>query len=151
MKKRNFSVLWIFIFGFLIGIAFYNTIYMSKIESLINENEYLSAQLEDHRVKLKKLEESNQKKETPVLNQISPIMLNKNEEFLPKNEIDQYIKVLLKNQIGKELNQIDVDLIYNGLNRRFLKFKDGEYQLEIRSIIVTDTMYIYYLVQKTNP
>ena len=82
MKKRNFSVLWIFIFGFLIGIAFYNTIYMSKIESLINENEYLSAQLEDHRVKLKIEEQS--KKETPVLNQISPIMLNKNEEFFRK-------------------------------------------------------------------
>lgn len=149
MKKNNFSTLWLFAFGFLIGIVVYNTLYMSKIETLINEKEYLSAQLEDYRIKFKKLEESKQKEEIPVLNQISPVMLNNNEEFLPKNEIDQYIKVLLKNQIGKELNKIDVDLIYNGLNRRFLKFKDGEYQLQIRSIIVTDTMYIYYLVEKT--
>lgn len=150
MKKNNFSTLWLFAFGFLIGIVVYNTLYMSKIETLINEKEYLSAQLEDYRIKFKKLEESKQKEEIPVLNQISPVMLNNNEEFLPKNEIDQYIKVLLKNQIGKELNKIDVDLIYNGLNRRFLKFKDGEYQLQIRSIIVTDTMYIYYLVEKTS-
>ncbi|NLM13825.1 MAG: hypothetical protein GX209_08800 [Epulopiscium sp.] len=150
MKKNNFSTLWLFAFGFLIGIVVYNTLYMSKIETLINEKEYLSAQLEDYRIKFKKLEESKQKEEIPVLNQISPVMLNNNEEFLPKNEIDQYIKVLLKNQIGKELNKIDVDLIYNGLNRRFLKFKDGEYQLQIRSIIVTDTMYIYYLAEKTS-
>lgn len=150
MKKINFSGFWIFVFGFFIGITSYNTMYMYKIENLINENEHLTAQLEDYIVKLKKLEESSQKKEIPVLNQISPIMLNKQEELLPKNEIDQYIKVLLKNQIGKELSKIDVDLIYNALNRRFLKFQDEEYQLEIRSIIVTDTMYIYYRVEKSN-
>lgn len=148
MKKVNFSVLWIFTFGFFIGITTYNTIYMYKLENLIKENEYISAQLEDSIIKLKKIETANQEKKIPILNHISPIILNKNEDILPKNEIDLYIKVLLKNQIGKDLNKIDVDLIYNGLNRRILKFESGEYQLEIKTILLTDTMYIYYLITK---
>lgn len=148
MKKINLSAFWIFIFGFIVGITSYNTIYMNKIDRLIKENEYLFAQLKDSLTKLEKIEAANQKKETPILKHISPIIQNNDAILLPKDEIDQYIKVLLNNQLGKELNKIDAELIYSGLNRRILKFKDGEYQLEIKSIILTDTMYIYYSVEK---
>ncbi|WP_058485076.1 hypothetical protein [Defluviitalea phaphyphila] len=149
MKKLRLSSFYLFLFGFIIGVIFYNTLYMYKMENLIKENEILSADLEENLIKLKKLETLTQKKETLSLNNILPIFLNEEEEnIIPQDEIEQYIKILLNNQIGKELTAIDVDLIYNGLNNRILKFKDGEYQLEIKSIILTDTMYIKYNVKK---
>ena len=65
-----------------------------------------------------------------------PININKTDSIIPKNDIDQYIKVLLNNQIGKEVKNIDINLIYNALNNRILKYQDGNYQLKIKSILL---------------
>lgn len=42
-------------------------------------------------------------KEKLILKDIVPVNTNKDEPVIPKNEIDQYIKLLLNNQIGKEV------------------------------------------------
>ncbi|NLK20487.1 MAG: hypothetical protein GX308_00040 [Epulopiscium sp.] len=149
MRTIRFSALWIFIFGFVMGTTSYNTLYMHKLDEIIKENEYLSAKLEDSLTKLEKLKTIPKEKETPILNEIYPIIQNNDVHLFPKNEINQYIKILLSNQLGKELNKIDINLIYNALNRRILKYEDGEYKLEIKAIVLTDTMYIYYTIEKT--
>ena len=121
---------------------------MHELEKLINENEILSARLADNLIKINKLENTNSKKEKVILNEILPININKTDSIIPKNDIDQYIKVLLNNQIGKEVKNIDINLIYNALNNRILKYQDGNYQLKIKSILSTEIMYIYYSVEK---
>ncbi|NLJ88335.1 MAG: hypothetical protein GX327_06065 [Epulopiscium sp.] len=147
MKKR-LSIIWIFILGFIVGMMTNNLIYMHELEKLINENEILSARLADNLIKINKLENTNSKKEKVILNEILPININKTDSIIPKNDIDQYIKVLLNNQIGKEVKNIDINLIYNALNNRILKYQDGNYQLKIKSILSTEIMYIYYSVEK---
>jgi len=147
MKKR-LSIIWIFILGFIVGMMTNNLIYMHELEKLINENEILSARLADNLIKINKLENTNSKKEKVILNEILPININKTDSIIPKNYIDQYIKVLLNNQIGKEVKNIDINLIYNALNNRILKYQDGNYQLKIKSILSTEIMYIYYSIEK---
>jgi len=147
MKKR-LSIIWIFILGFIVGMMTNNLIYMHELEKLINENEILSARLADNLIKINKLENTNSKKEKVILNEILPININKTDSIIPKNDIDQYIKVLLNNQIGKEVKNIDINLIYNALNNRILKYQDGNYQLKIKSILSTEIMYIYYSIEK---
>lgn len=146
--KNKISIIWIFILGFIIGMMVNNMLYMYRLETLMDENEKISIKLEESIAKLNQLEKNNHKIEKPILNEIFPIHLNNDEMIIPINDIEQYIKVLLNNQIGKELNKIDINLIYNALNNRILKYDDGNYQLKIKTILSSDIMYIYYSVEK---
>ncbi|NLM47650.1 MAG: hypothetical protein GX198_02415 [Epulopiscium sp.] len=147
MKKTS-SILWIFILGFIGGMMSNHMLYMHELEKSLNENEILSTKLADSLIKLNQLENNDFKKEKLILKDIVPVNTNKDEPVIPKNEIEQYIKLLLNNQIGKEVKNIDIHLIYNALNNRILKYQDGNYQLKIRAILVSEMMHIYYSVEK---
>jgi hypothetical protein len=148
MKTFKHIHIGLFVLGYLLGIISFNILYMQQMEKIMKTNEQLISELKVKKIKLENLQQTQQKNQTPIIDDIVLILENKAPEIIPKSEIEQYIKILLNHLIGKPLNTIDGQLIYKSLNKRIFRFEDGQYQLEIRCIIVAETVYIYYTACK---
>lgn len=143
-KKRYFTFFSLGLFiGIIMGVVIINFFISYKIDAYIKEIQHLNTIIEEDNVKLKKLKESNN-------NKLLVKSINVNIEFKDKEQEDEIVKIDLEKHIkqkfngliGKEVDKIDGDILYEAVDKRIMKLYGREYQLRVTSIIISQEIMI---------
>lgn len=129
------------ILGILIGSVAINVLVSYRIDQYHEEIRYLKNTIEDKDVKLKKLEESINKTRL-ILKDINIILVYDGDE-IDKMTIEKTIREKYTNLLGKEVEDIDIDMVGEVVDKRIMKIDNKEYQLSVTKIILTDILRIW--------
>ena len=97
--------------------------------------------IEEKNIKLKKLEESINNRKY-VLKSID-VIVNTNGDELDKTDIEKAIKEKYTVLIGKEVKNIDMELIPSIIDKRRFVINDREYRIRVDRVLLTEIMKIW--------
>jgi hypothetical protein len=137
--KRYHSIIASFILGAIIGITIFNGIFASRLDLLYQINESQSAEIMDKTNKLEKLESSLNKYQYLVVTDIK-VELDFRGSDLELIALEKYAKDLLKDQLGKRIQDVDVDMIFQVFNERIVSINEENYILYVRTVILSDVL-----------
>ncbi|SNS45126.1 hypothetical protein SAMN05446037_101084 [Anaerovirgula multivorans] len=140
MKKWS-RLIAIFSIGFLMGLAAMNLLHMHTLDRLYRIQNQLTNQLLDREIKLERLNESLQSEKTTFVKDLSI-----NVEFegspLVKDEIEKVVHFYLADLVGKELWQVDGEMIYKILDDRMVDVENRQARLQVKYIVITEKISI---------
>lgn len=158
VKKKNVILIFCYISGLItgiiIGMAALSLIVSYRIDSYYHKNLALEDELQDKISQLEKLENSIETQTPPsaILKDIEiNLIFNENEgDEIDKVAIDKTIMEKYSPLVGKEVKNIDADILAEVVDKRILKIDDREYKLYVNKIILTETLKIWIKVEVTN-
>jgi phosphoenolpyruvate synthase/pyruvate phosphate dikinase len=109
---------------------------------------YLDKTIEEKNDKLEKLENSINNSNF-ILKDIIIILTSEVEEInqIDNFEIEKAIKEKYKSLLGKEVKNLDVDLLDQVIDKRILKFDTGEYKLKVNKLVLTDILKLWVAIE----
>ena len=152
MKGYAMNLIFTFIVGLLCGVLLGSVIIMMLVSYRMDECyekiAYLDKTIEEKDNKLDKLEKSINNSEL-VLKDIEIILNWKMEHVnqIDSIEIEKAIKEKYNLLLGKEVKSIDIELLEQIIDKRILKFDDGEYKLKVAKIVLTDILKLWVEVE----
>lgn len=157
VKKKNVILIFCYtsglITGFVIGMAVLSLIVSYRMDSYYHKNIALEDELQDKIAQLEKLENSIKTQTPPstILKNIEiNLIFNENEgDEIDKVAIDKTIMEKYSPLVGKEVENIDPDILAEVADKRILKIEDREYKLSVNKIILTETLKIWIKVEVT--
>lgn len=154
LKKAGFQFVFCFIVGILVGILIGASLVSMLVSYRLDESYErivnLENDIEDKNAKLQKLEESINTMNL-VLEDIE-VFLEFREE---KDEIDELEKLEIKEAIeekygtllGKEVKNIDADILSEVVDQRIFKIGDKEYKLKGTKLVLSEVLKIWVEVK----
>lgn len=142
-----FTRLVLFAAGFLLGMAVANAVTCHRIDNLTSIQKKLELDLEEAYIKLEKLEKSNQKALNPVIKDIQIEMVAPERDFNTSNA-EEYINELLRDQMGREIDEVDIELLYQVLNDRIAEFEGQRYKFRVQYILLSQTLRVKVIMQE---
>ncbi|MBS4537441.1 hypothetical protein GOQ27_03145 [Clostridium sp. D2Q-11] len=137
------------IMGMIIGMIIGSltvTIFVSyKIDEYYQRLNVYYTLLEEKDLKLNKLEESINKNRY-ILKDINIKLENINDE-IDEIELIKHIKEKYINLIGKEVKDIDINIISEIVDNRIMKFEENSYKLQVKKVLLSDILEIYIEVK----
>jgi septal ring factor EnvC (AmiA/AmiB activator) len=130
-----------FLIGGLIGILAFNCLISYRIDQYHEKIRTLEAVIEDKDTRLEKLEDTINKKRL-VVKKIE-VTLEKEEDELTKITLQKHIKEKLDKFIGREVDKIDADMLWEIIDKRIMKIKDKEYRLKVSKLMVSEVIHIW--------
>ncbi len=108
---------------------------------------YLEHTIDDKNEKLDKLEKSINNSNI-VLKDISVILefANLSQEKVDQIdniEIEKAIKEKFNPSLGKEIKNLDADILVQVIDKRILKFNNAEYQLTVNKLVLSDILKLW--------
>lgn len=148
IKEDGLKFFYCFTVGLLTG-ALLGSIAMSilvsyKMDRFYERIAYLENIVSDRDEKLEKLEKSINNCNV-VIKDIE-IILDFDEDIIePINniEIEKVIKEKYNSSLGKEVKNIDADILVQVIDKRILKFNNSEYQLKVSKLVLTDILKLW--------
>lgn len=141
MSKK--SVLLVFVtgllIGFITGIMLWNLLLASKIDNLYKRNRYLESLAEDYRIKIEKLEQAQPEKELTLKSITVQIDM---EDVLEKMILEQAVRQKYDVLLGKKINDIDLDLVVEVVDKRIFVTEKHQYQLTVNRVILSSTLSV---------
>ncbi|MCK8828453.1 DUF1664 domain-containing protein [Natroniella acetigena] len=119
-----------FIFGVIIGVTLFNLFIGQQFDQLIYEKEELKAKLENQTAQLEQLEESLAEERKKIIQKLQVKIETDLDKHITQ-ELKQKIFNLLKSLIGREIDNIDGNLIAETLEERILIIEGDEYELDL--------------------
>jgi MFS superfamily sulfate permease-like transporter len=129
------------IIGLLMGMAILTVLISYRIDQYHEEIQHLRNVIEDKDVKLKKLEDSINKRKL-ILKDIKVVLIHEGDE-IDKITLVKHIKEKYNILLGKEVKNIDVDVVEEIIDKRIMKISKKEYKLDVTKIILTDVLEIW--------
>lgn len=157
MKKRVYPFIICFITGLLwgviIGALSISTIVSVKMDSFYEKIAVLESTILDKDEKLAKLEKSINNADI-VLKDIQIVLEFENlsqEDYdkIVSVEIEKSIKEKYRSLLGKEVKNLDVEILHQVIDKRILKFEGSEYQLIVNKMVLSDILKLWVKVSKT--
>ncbi|SCX79163.1 hypothetical protein [Alkaliphilus peptidifermentans] len=139
--KRPYSLIAFMGLGFLLGLATMNLFQMHTLDRLYRVQHQLTNQIIDKDIKLERLNDSIKKNNTVFVKDIK-IHLNFEGNLLLKDMIEDNIRFFLSDLVGKELADIDGEMIYKILNNRIVEIENKNINLSINYLIISETINI---------
>ncbi|MFT5875559.1 MAG: hypothetical protein ACI8WT_004552, partial [Clostridium sp.] len=90
---------------------------------------------------LEKLEETINTKRL-IVKKIE-VTLENEEDELTRIILQKHIKEKVDKFIGKEVDKMDADMMWEILDKRIMKIKDKEYRLKVRKLVISQTLHIW--------
>lgn len=140
MKKWS-RLIAIFSIGFLMGLTVMNLLHMHTLDRLYRIQNQLTNQLLDREIKLERLNESLQSEKTTFVKDLS-IDVEFEGSPLVKDEIEKVVHFYLADLVGKELWQMDGEMIYKILDNRVVDVENRQARLQVKYIIITEKISI---------
>ncbi|WP_026477271.1 hypothetical protein [Alkaliphilus transvaalensis] len=140
MKKLSFATA-LFALGFLFGLVFMTLFQMHTFDRLYRVQNQLTNQLLDREIKLERLNESIKNQSTFLVKDLK-INIKFDGNILIRDEIEKYIQFYLSDLVGKELDNIDGEMIYKILEDRIINVDDKKIQLTVKSLIISQEISI---------
>lgn len=175
LRKETLKFLISFITGIvcgtLIGAAILAVIVSYRLDNQYKRITYLETTIEDKDARLKKLEESintqglilqdievnlnfNQIEEEDNTEENDKGPLKNSSEYeidniddIDKIDIEKNIKQKYNSLLGKEIKNIDPDIIVEVIDKRIFKLENREYRLKVEKLILTETLRLYINVE----
>ena len=155
MGKIKKSTGYKFIICFIIGLLWGTVIGSLGISMLVGYRmdifyekiAYLEHTIDDKNEKLDKLEKSINNSNI-VLKDISVILefANLSQEKVDQIdniEIEKAIKEKFNPSLGKEIKNLDADILVQVIDKRILKFNNAEYQLTVNKLVLSDILKLW--------
>lgn len=131
--------------GILIGTAILSIIVSYRMDMHYKKIAYLETTIQDKNSRLEKLEKSINTQNI-ILKDIEIILIFDGDE-MDKIEIEKAIKEKYSTLLGKEVKNIDPDILIEVVDKRILKIEDREYKLHINKLILTEVLKIFIKVE----
>lgn len=147
-KRAAFAVFFItgLISGFLLGSAAVSTLASYRIDSYHTKIRELEASVADRDVQLKKLKESINKNRF-VLKNIE-VVLEYDGDEIDRITIEKHIKDKYNNLLGKEVRNIDTDILMEVVDNRIFKLEEREYRLKLERLVLADVLKLWVSVEE---
>ena len=149
VKKIRFKSILCFIVGLItgviIGIILINTFISYRMDMFYEKITYLENTIENKNAQLEKLEKSINNRNF-ILKDIEVILIFDGED-IDKIEIEKSIKEKYNGLLGKEVKNIDADIITKVVDSRILKIEDREYKLHVNKLILSEVLKLVIKVQ----
>lgn len=158
LKKTSFRYFFCFavgvITGIIIGTAALSIIVSYRIDTYHKKITHLETDIQDKNARLEKLEQSINTQKY-ILKDIEIILLfNEGEQENEAEEVDEIEKIEIEKNIkekyalllGKEVKNIDADMIAEIIDKRIFKIEDREYKLHVSRLVLTDILKIWVSV-----
>jgi len=149
MKRRLVLAIFLitgFITGFLAGAAAVSTLASYRIDSYHARIRELEISLEDRDAQLKKLKESINKSRF-VLKDIE-IVLEYDGDEIDRMTIEKHIKNKYRNLLGKEVRNIDTDILIEVIDKRIFKLEEREYSLKVNRLVLAEVLKLWISVEE---
>lgn len=134
--------------GIILGICIYNVFISYKIDGYYNKISVLEGTLEEKDTQLKKLEKSINNKNY-ILKNIE-ILFTAEDEELDYIYIEKVIQEKYSELLGKEIKNIDGDMVAKVIEGRIMRLDEKIYQIKINKLILSETMKIWLQVKEIN-
>jgi len=156
LKKNGSKFIFCFIVGIitgiLIGTSILSIIVSYRMDTHYKEITYLENTIQDKDARLEKLEKSINTQGV-ILKDIE-VSLNfgedKDGDEIDKIDIEKTIKEKYNTLLGKEVKNIDTDILIEVVDKRILKIDDKEYKMQVEKLIVTEILKIFINVETLN-
>ncbi|MBU5676332.1 hypothetical protein KQI88_07875 [Alkaliphilus sp. MSJ-5] len=134
--------------GILIGTAILSIIVSYRMDMHYKKIAYLETTIQDKNARLEKLEKSINTQNI-ILKDIEIILIFDGDEMdeIDEIEIEKAIKEKYSTLLGKEVKNIDPDILIEVADKRILKIEDREYRLHINKLILTEILKIFIKVE----
>jgi hypothetical protein len=132
--------------GGIFGILVLNSFISYRIDQYHQKINTLESQIEDKDLRLEKLEDTINKKKL-IVKSIEITLEDEKDEFT-KLALEKNIKEKLGKFIGKEVNKVDIDMLWDIADERIVKLKDKEYSLNVNKLLIYETIHIWVEVQR---
>ncbi|MBK5242841.1 hypothetical protein [Clostridium sp.] len=143
VKKEGYFLFFAtgFIIGGIIGIIALSCLISYRIDEYHHSISALEALVEDKDARLEKLEETINKKRL-IVKKIE-VTLENEEDELARITLQKHIKEKVDKIVGKEVDKIDADMMWEILDKRIMKIKDREYRLKVKKLVISETVHIW--------
>lgn len=126
--------------GILIGATLLCVIVSYRMDMYHKRIAYLENTIQDKDARLEKLENTINNKNI-LLKDIEIILIFEGDE-IDKIDIQKNIKEKYKSLLGKEVKNIDADLIIQVVDKRIFKIEEREYKLQVTKMILSEILKI---------
>ena len=127
--------------GILAGITLFSLLVSYRLDQYYQEIWQLKVANEEKDTRLLKLEESVDKTKY-MLKKIEVILIYEGDE-LDKIALEKSIKEKYGQLLGKEVGNIDIDLVAEVVDQRIMKLEEREYKLKLKKIMLTEVLKIW--------
>lgn len=127
--------------GVLIGLAIMTTIVSYRLESFHKMNAYLESVIAEKNTRLEQLEKSLNKGKY-ILKSIDVVFLCEDDEadiLLFETELKKKYNPLL----GREVKTLDAEMIAEVADKRIFRMDNGQYQLFVKKLILTENLKLW--------
>jgi hypothetical protein len=151
-KIRNKALKFLFCFfsgiicGAILGSTIISVLVSYRMDQFYEKIALLENTIADKNEKLDKLEKSVNKSNF-VIKDIKVILNFDGDEF-DKIEVQKAIKEKYNSLIGKEVKDIDSDILIEVLDKRILRMNDDDYQLNVTKIVLTQVLTVWVDILK---
>lgn len=140
------GILW----GVIIGAIGISTIVSYRVDAFYEKIAYLENTIIDKDEKLEKLEKSINTSNIVL----KDIVINLDFSSFSKEQIDKIdniaiektIKEKFRSLLGKEVKNLDADILMQVIDKRILKFDAAEYQLTVNKLVLSDILKLWVKV-----
>jgi len=137
-----------FISGLFIGAAAISTLVSYRIDSYHARIRELEISVEDRDAQLEKLKESINKSRF-VLKDIEIVLEYEGDE-IDRITIEKHIKNKYRNLLGKEVRNIDTDILIEVIDKRIFKLEEREYSLKVERLVLTEVLKLWISVKENS-
>ena len=135
------------IWGTVIGSLGISMLVSYRMDAFYEKIAYLEHTIADKNEKLDKLEKSINNSNI-VLKDISvilefAILSQEKVDKIDNIEIEKAIKEKFNPSLGKEIKNLDADILVQVIDKRILKFNNAEYQLTVNKLVLSDVLKLW--------
>lgn len=147
VKKDGYFILFTtgILIGGIIGILAFSCLISYRIDEYHQKINTLESVIEDKDTRLKKLEETINKKRL-IVKKIE-VTLENEEDELTRITLQKHIKEKVDKFIGREVDNVDAEMMWEIIDKRIMKIKDKEYRLNVSKLVISETMHIWIEIQ----
>ncbi|KAB3531829.1 hypothetical protein [Alkaliphilus serpentinus] len=139
MKKHKF--LSMFLLGFLLGLALMNLFHSHTLDRLYRMQKQLTTQLLDKEIKLERFTQKAIKEDIPLIKDLN-ILIEFDGNVLIKDAIERNIRFYLSDLVGREVSEIDGEMIYKIFHNRILQIEGKEMKVTVKYLIINEVITI---------
>lgn len=130
-----------FILGTLVGAAVLNLVLGRHLDNAELELRTLRSGLAEQREKTSLLEKKLEVRQKLFVNEIR-VNINLEDEF-EKLEVEAAVKKLLKVLKGKDLKELDPNLVINIIDKRIVETPEHKYRVSVKGTLISERVIMY--------